>query len=58
MDRTNFIDAQLQAFLERERAAVNSSPRAQVVALGAGYDTRSLRFQREGLQFFEVHGFL
>ena len=30
------------------------APRAQVVVLGAGFDTRSIRYQREGLRFFEV----
>ena len=29
-------------------------PSRQVVVLGAGYDTRSLRYRTEGVQFIEV----
>lgn len=50
VDRTNFIDTQLGAFLEETAG----SERRQVIVLGAGYDTRSIRFGRDGLEFFEV----
>ena len=53
VDRTNFIDCQLRAFLD-ETDAEGASGKRQVVVLGAGYDTRSLRFQSQGLRFFEV----
>ena len=56
VNRTNFIDGQLQAFLDEteEGGQEGGGSKRQVVVLGAGYDTRSLRFQRPGLQFFEV----
>jgi methyltransferase (TIGR00027 family) len=48
VDRTNFIDKTVQQFLEE-----TPGPK-QVIVLGAGYDTRSLRFQSSDIQFFEV----
>ena len=51
VNRTNFIDAQLQAFLDETS---EEAGKRQVVLLGAGYDTRALRFARPGLQFIEV----
>lgn len=51
VDRTNFIDTQLELFLGETK---EQKSRRQVILLGAGYDTRSLRFQRPGLKFFEV----
>ena len=50
VQRTNFIDRQLKSFLEE----TEGSPSRQVILLGAGYDTRSLRFQKEGVKFFEI----
>jgi len=47
--RTEFIDAEVDAFL----AKAGGLP-AQCVLIGAGYDTRALRYARDGLNFFEV----
>lgn len=47
--RTEFIDATLDAFLKD-----NSGAGAQVVLIGAGYDTRALRYREADATFFEV----
>ena len=44
--RTRFFDEQVRQAIEQGVT--------QVVILGAGYDTRALRLQREGVRFFEV----
>ncbi len=44
--RTAFLDAEV-------RAAIDEGV-AQIVMLGAGYDTRAARLAREGVRFFEV----
>lgn len=48
--RTEFIDKQLDGFLDALPAGSN----AQCVLVGAGYDTRALRYARDGLSFYEV----
>jgi len=48
--RTEFIDRVLDDFL----AAAPLGQPLQCVLIGAGYDTRALRFRRTGLAFFEV----
>ena len=48
--RTEFIDGVLEGFL----AAAPAGEPVQCVLIGAGYDTRALRFRRKDLQFFEV----
>ena len=40
------------AFLSSPSCANGAA--CQVVVFGAGFDTRSIRYQREGLRFFEV----
>mmetsp|Transcript_89268 Transcript_89268/g.171190 ORF Transcript_89268/g.171190 Transcript_89268/m.171190 type:complete len:451 (+) Transcript_89268:111-1463(+) len=47
--RTEFIDKTLDDFLA---SAAASDP--QVVLIGAGYDTRALRYRASGADFFEV----
>jgi methyltransferase (TIGR00027 family) len=44
--RTRFFDEQMRQAIEQGAT--------QVVILGAGYDTRALRLQRQGVRFFEV----
>jgi methyltransferase (TIGR00027 family) len=44
--RTRFFDEQVRQAMQQGVT--------QVVILGAGYDTRALRLQREGVRFFEV----
>ena len=44
--RTRFFDEQVKKAMQQGVT--------QVVILGAGYDTRALRLQREGVRFFEV----
>jgi methyltransferase (TIGR00027 family) len=44
--RTRFVDAQVLSAIGRGTA--------QIVALGAGYDDRALRFRSPGVHFFEV----
>jgi methyltransferase (TIGR00027 family) len=51
VNRTEFIDSQLEEFLQETEG---SSSNRQVVLLGSGYDTRSLRYSQEGIDFFEV----
>ena len=46
--RTDFIDKRLDAFL-----AASSAP-SQVILIGSGYDTRSLRYRDAACTFFEV----
>jgi len=46
--RTSFIDAAVDAFL------AGAGEGAQVVLVGAGYDTRALRYRASGATFFEV----
>ena len=48
--RTEFIDQALDRFLEDCRRG----PRPQVVLLGAGYDTRALRYRNAGAGFYEI----
>ena len=50
VDRTKWIDSAMDEFL----ADTAGEPYRQVVVLGAGYDTRSLRYRAAGLQFIEV----
>lgn len=47
--RTEFIDKTLDAFL-----AANAGASPQVVLIGAGYDTRALRYRSSAARFFEV----
>ena len=48
--RTEFIDAALDSFL----GSTSSEEAAQVVLVGAGYDTRALRYRTSGADFYEV----
>ena len=50
--RTEWLDQGTEAFLSSPSCA-DGKP-CQVVVIGAGFDTRSIRYQREGLRFFEV----
>lgn len=47
--RTEFIDETLDSFL-----AANAGASPQVVLIGAGYDTRALRYRTSAARFFEV----
>ena len=47
--RTEFIDETLDAFL-----AANAGASPQVVLIGAGYDTRALRYRASAARFFEA----
>ena len=47
--RTDFIDKALDKFL-----ALHTGKEVQIVLIGAGYDTRALRYRGSGAQFFEV----
>jgi len=50
--RTKFLNEGCDAFLSSPACAGGKD--CQVVVFGAGFDTRSIRYQREGLRFFEV----
>jgi len=50
--RTEWLDQGTEAFLSSPACADGAD--CQIVILGAGFDTRSIRYQREGLQIFEV----
>merc|ERR1719157_245298 len=50
--RTEWLDQGTEAFLSSPSCA--EGKQCQVVIIGAGFDTRSIRYQREGLRFFEV----
>jgi len=50
--RTIFLNEGCDAFLSSPACA--GGKECQVVIFGAGFDTRSIRYQREGLRFFEV----
>ena len=50
--RTAFLNEGCDAFLSSPSCA--NGAECQVVVFGAGFDTRSIRYQREGLRFFEV----
>jgi len=50
--RTEWLDQGTEAFLSSPSCA-DGKP-CQVVIIGAGFDTRSIRYQRAGLRFFEV----
>jgi len=50
--RTVFLNEGCDAFLSSPACA--GGKECQVVVFGAGFDTRSIRYQREGLRFFEV----
>ena len=50
--RTHFLNQGCDAFLSSPACAGGKN--CQVVIFGAGFDTRSIRYQREGLRFFEV----
>lgn len=50
--RTKFLNEGCDAFLSSPACA--GGKECQVVIFGAGFDTRSIRYQREGLRFFEV----
>ena len=47
--RTEFIDETLDSFL-----AANAGASPQVVLIGAGYDTRALRYRSSAARFFEA----
>ena len=47
--RTEFIDETLDSFL-----AANAGASPQVVLIGAGYDTRALRYRTSAARFFEA----
>lgn len=49
VDRTNFIDSEIESFLDTHKEGER-----QIVLLGSGYDTRSMRYISEGLKFVEV----
>jgi len=49
--RTVWIDEACDAFMSSPSVQASE---AQVVVFGAGFDTRSIRYQREGIHFFEV----
>jgi O-methyltransferase involved in polyketide biosynthesis len=50
--RTAFLNEGCDLFLASPACAGGKD--CQVVVFGAGFDTRSIRYQREGLRFFEV----
>lgn len=50
--RTEWLDVGCEAFLSSPPCADGAE--CQVLVFGAGFDTRSIRYQREGLRFFEV----
>lgn len=50
--RTVFLNEGTDNFLSSPACADGKA--CQIVIFGAGFDTRSIRYQREGLQFFEV----
>jgi len=50
--RTAFLNEGTDAFLSSPSCADGAD--CQVVVFGAGFDTRSIRYQRKGLRFFEV----
>ena len=50
--RTAFLNEGTDAFLSSP--SCSGGKECQVVVFGAGFDTRSIRYQREGLRFFEV----
>ena len=50
--RTDFLNQGCEAFLSSPSCADGRD--CQIVIFGAGFDTRSIRYQREGLRFFEV----
>jgi methyltransferase (TIGR00027 family) len=56
VNRTQFINAQLDEFLEEATTKdTNKNRRRQVVLLGSGYDTRSLRYSSQSnIDFYEV----
>jgi len=47
VQRTNFIDKQLDAFLQDTVGSASASSRRQVLVLGLGYDTRCLRYGKQ-----------
>jgi methyltransferase (TIGR00027 family) len=51
VERTIFIDSQLNEFLEETR---DSQTNRQVVLLGSGYDTRSLRYAKSNIDVYEI----
>jgi methyltransferase (TIGR00027 family) len=51
VNRTIFIDSQLNEFLEETR---DSQTNRQVVLLGSGYDTRSLRYSQSNIDVYEI----
>lgn len=50
--RTDFLNEGCDAFLSSPSCA--DGKECQIVIFGAGFDTRSIRYQREGLRFFEI----
>jgi len=52
-DRTRFIDSQVEEFI-RETTGGDGAARRQIVLIGAGYDTRALRFAGSDIDFYEV----
>ena len=51
VDRTKFIDSQLDEFIEE---TINCASKRQVVLIGSGYDTRSLRYAESSIDFYEI----
>lgn len=51
VDRTQFIDSQLDEFLEETQGC---STNRQVVLLGSGYDTRALRYSQSNVDIYEI----
>jgi len=49
--RTQFIDSQLDEFV---RETKNCATKRQVILLGSGYDTRSMRYTQSNINFYEV----
>jgi len=51
VDRTKFIDSQLDEFIQE---TINCASNRQVILIGSGYDTRSLRYAQSNIDFYEV----
>ncbi|KAL3895009.1 MAG: hypothetical protein SGPRY_013641, partial [Prymnesium sp.] len=50
--RTVFLNEGTDAFLSSP--SCSDGKECQIVVFGAGFDTRSIRYQRDGLRFFEI----
>lgn len=51
VSRTQFIDSQLEEFIKE---TTNCASNRQVILIGSGYDTRSLRYAQSNIDFYEV----